>query len=502
MDYQWIVEGKIGCHFPQKSGNPNFDVTQIFYNNDGVQANSTEISAVYFLTPAHAATINAMSTDAEKKEELEKYSVWKRYWGYVENKELVMDTDGYVLMKYNPGLTDVSANSIGIFTTDSTNDNGRCVYILNEDGWLVGKSNAAETKNIDIEKYGLTGTLRTTTFSTPFVFKAGKDYWIQYYFENCQNAADAYYDGIQGTDYKRIALNNYYNSSPVTNINQYNGETTGSDWQMIDQMLSGDSYDVYKTNCQASYPVNLGNQPGDFYLKTSANNNLTYKGVIIHQSDSNKPTHEESSGYNTNDFVMVKNNSTSQGTHFYFYNKNANQLPQGTVNITEYQDNELYLPELLLNYNRKDKMLEFTGNAAQYNYSVYASHSLIDYIYIIKNDLELGYSTTADALLNKPVNPINNKIYLKSGNAQASWAGEEVWRTTLVYYANNNWHVLSLTDGTFFNEISSLWDNISYSTIENNFTKLNPQPTVIDITSMSTSADIKHYLEINGREIF
>lgn len=500
MGYQWIIEGKIGCHFPQKSGNPNFDVTQIFYNNDGVQANSTEISAVYFLTPAHAATIDAMSTDTEKKEELEKYSVWKRYWGYVENKELVMDTDGYVLMKYNPGLTDVSANSIGIFTTDSTNDNGRCVYILNEDGWLVGKSNASETKNINIEKYGLTGTLRTTTFSSPFVFKEGKDYWIQYYFENCQNAADAYYDGIQGTDYKRLALNNYYNSSPITGINHYNGETTGADWQMIDQMLSGNAYDVYKTNVQASYPINLANQPGEFYSKTSANNNLTYKGIITHQSDAKKPTIDETIGFSANDYVMIKNNSTSQGQHFNFYSRNDISIPGNTINYTEYLEDNNYLPNLLLTYNKKDTVLEFTGNAAQYNYRKYASHSLIDYLYALKKDLSLKYSTTADIHDTPPANPVDYDIYYHYGGTQ--WADEGIYTYVLMYHANGAWHKFSITDGTFFNEIGSLWDNISYSTIENNFTKLNSQPTVVNIASAPTSADIKHYLEINGREIF
>ena len=200
------------------------------------------------------------------------------------------------------------------------------------------------------------------------------------------------------------------------------------------------------------------------------------------------------------DYVMIKDNSTSQGAHFNFYSRNNISVPGNTTNVTEYLQDDNYLPNLLLTYNKKDTILEFTGNAAQYNYSKYASHSLIDYLYVLKNDLSLKYSTTADIHDTPPANPVDYDIYYHYGGTQ--WADEGTWTYVLMYHANGGWHKFSITDGTFFNEIGSLWDNISYSTIENNFTKLNPQPTVIDITSTPTSADMKHYLEINGNEVF
>ena len=40
----WITKGKIGCHFPERTGlNPNFDVTRVVYSQDGVVANAKEI---------------------------------------------------------------------------------------------------------------------------------------------------------------------------------------------------------------------------------------------------------------------------------------------------------------------------------------------------------------------------------------------------------------------------------------------------------------------------
>jgi hypothetical protein len=124
---------------------------------------------------------------------------------------------------------------------------------------------------------------------------------------------------------------------------------------------------------------------------------------------------------------------------------------------------------------------------------------LIDYIFVIKDNLNIKYSDLNNPITSEPQSPAENDVYFKTGS---NWTvgTEQGWQKILVYYKNSSWHSFSLTDGNLFTEISSLWDLVSYSDIESCIAKTNPQPTLIDITQ--TQSDyIKHYLEINGNEV-
>ena len=135
----WKIKGKIGCHFPERTGlNPNFDTTQIFFSDDGVEANVKQIERVYYLPASAAANIDSMSTTDLKKAELERWLVWQRYWEAAPVvRQLVQGSGYYVMQKYEPGLTDVTATKISIFTTRNATDN-RCLFILDDNGILVG----------------------------------------------------------------------------------------------------------------------------------------------------------------------------------------------------------------------------------------------------------------------------------------------------------------------------------------------------------------------------
>ena len=493
----WVVKGKIAGHFPGRS-NPNLDVAAIGFIPAGSNQSANDIKnikAVYFVP----AGINPASITQNN---LNDYLVWIRYWEESSERLLAEDTGHYVLMKYSPTISDITVSSIGILTKGS-GTNGRCVYILDENGILIGKSTGNEAKVEDTTIHGYTATKRTTTFDTAITLKVGKDYWIQYYFENCDDSPDAYYLNEQGTEYKNLELNNYYNATPIDMSTLcYKGTTSGnSDWLMIDEILSSSVNDVWKTSVQASYPVDLNNQPGDFYTRTNSDSGSTYKGIIHHQSDSDKPTAAETTGYSTSQYVMVKNDSTTQGQHFKFYKRNSNIVPSGTLHVQDWEQSDSFLPNLLLNYNTENTKFEFTGNGAQYNYNFYnyASHSLLNYIYVIKNNLNIKYSDLNNPITSEPQNPADNDVYLKTGS---NWTvGTELgWQKILVYYKNSSWHNFSLTDGNLFTEISSLWDSVDYSDIKSCMTRTNPQPTIIDITQ--TQSDyIKHYLEINGNEV-
>ena len=63
MAYQWIIDGKIGCHFPERAGlNPNFDVSNIRFTPDGTSGNLQEIESVYYFDQTAIDAITAKST--------------------------------------------------------------------------------------------------------------------------------------------------------------------------------------------------------------------------------------------------------------------------------------------------------------------------------------------------------------------------------------------------------------------------------------------------------
>lgn len=526
MAYDWIVDGKIGCHFPERGEQAavNFDVKRIVYSDDGNQNNIKEIERVYYIDATAAAAILAKPTTQEQLDELHKWSVWYRYWGEIVNRQLAMDTDGYVLIKYNPGLTDVSANNIGIFTTNSTSDNGRCVYILNEDGWLVGKSNATETKNIDIEKYGLTGTLRTTTFSTPFVFKAGKDYWIQYYFENCQNAADAYYDGIQGTDYKRLSLSNLYNTNPL-DLSQYNYvgtvfDSTAHIADLVDSVLSLNYNDCFLSTKSIYHPL-TGLTENYLYARTSSYS--SYYGLLDHSSlptDQNKPRNDELVNISAGQVFTIKT-VTQNYNGVYIWQRGNQKIPEfdpGYNNV------------VITGNNAKNNYADFINNITPNKYCQFSAISDISYVNLNdgrapKTDGTI-YVRTEQGLTNcgsnnmqttQIGNPIAGTVYYKADGLDLP--GSTVWGadSIVIYLGNNTYadfdfnktYTITADDNTtaacqHFSAISlndvatdvtnTVWNNI-YSQVATDSTKTN-------ITSTSTSADIKHYLEINGNEVF
>ena len=174
----WNVRGKIACHYPAR-GNPNLDVMAIGFVPAGSNQSANDIKnikAVYFIPAGidpSTVTIN----------NLHDYLIWERYWEEPSQRLLAEDTGHYVLMKYSPA-SDIIVSSIGILTK-GTGTNGRCVYVLDENGILIGKSTGNETTVEDTTIHGYTATKRTTTFDTSIPLKVGKDYWIQYYFEDC-----------------------------------------------------------------------------------------------------------------------------------------------------------------------------------------------------------------------------------------------------------------------------------------------------------------------------
>ena len=504
----WNVRGKIACHYPAR-GNPNLDVMAIGFVPAGSNQSANDIKnikAVYFIP----AGIDPSTVTVNN---LHDYLVWERYWEEPSQRLLAEDTGHYVLMKYSP-TSDITVSSIGILTK-GTGTNGRCAYVLDENGILIGKSTGNEATVEDTTIHGYTATKRTSTFDTSIPLKAGKDYWIQYYFENCDASPDAYYLNEQGTEYKNLALNNYSSATPVdmSSMN-YIGELFQSNTQMVDIMvaiLQLDENDVFKPNRNSEYPIQ-GMTGNYFYKRNNSYLNKTIKQVDHSSlpSDKDKPRLNELSTMTTGQLLVIGYDNYGNGM-VSVYERSDISIPS---NITDYSNISSYssIANWMVEMNVTNKACTFSSG--NWNWP-YTNPSTDGSIYKRTSKGNLKFSSSNDKITSAPASPVVGDIYYKDGNLDLP--GAAAYRGDLmVFYDGNQYQELleidkeyTLSDSTkikFFDKINSsdlatditstIWPNGNPQLI----TALNPQPTLIDITQ--TQSDyIKHYLEINGNEV-
>lgn len=239
----WKVEGKIGCHFPDR-GQPNLDTDNIIFCPNGSTANSAQIEKVYYIPPGVTnITVN----------DLPQYGIWRRYW---ENPpaqlELVRGSDG-VLIEYIPS-SNITLNSFGIFedngNTSFTNDNFR---IFNEAGIQLAFLGTGTVISNEVVKYGLTGHIRTGNMGT-VQLQAGKKYYFLFQTDtyNSSNATPAMFyneEGIIRQTYTAVSdtQTDTYNLTGLNNDLGYIGGTTA-----ISEFITSNEGDYMTWNTAAS----------------------------------------------------------------------------------------------------------------------------------------------------------------------------------------------------------------------------------------------------------
>lgn len=504
----WVVKGKIAGHFPGRS-NPNLDVAAIGFipaGNNQSASDIKNIKAVYFVP---AGTDPSSIT----QNNLNDYLVWIRYWEESSVRLLAEDTGHFVLMKYSP-TSDKTVSTIGILTK-GTGTNGRCVYILDENGILIGKSTGNEAIVEDTTIHGYTATKRTTTFDTSITLKAGKDYWIQYYFENCDASPDAYYLNEQGTEYKNLALNNYSQATPVdmSSMN-YIGELFQSNTQMADivaTILQLNQGEVFRPRRSSEWPIG-GMTINYFYERNSnyLNKTVTQVDHSTLSSNKDKPRNSELASMSAGDLLVIGYDNSGNGM-VYVWERTDVTWPS---NITDYAiSTKAEIVNWMVAANVTGNGNTFSVSNWDWPYTVPATDGSI---YVRTDKGSIKFSSSSDALNTPPSSPIIGALYLKANGAE--FPGVEQYRgDVMVYYDGNQWNEFAtesnsidteytMADGTtkikYFNKLSSssFATEITSSVFPGIITQLNPQPTLIDITQ--TQSDyIKHYLEINGNEV-
>lgn len=512
----WKIKGKIGYHFPDRTGlNSNFDVARIVYSQDGIEANAKEIEKVYYISPAAVTAIAAQTTQEARMAELAKWIVWQKYCEDVPVvRQLVQGSDYYVMQKYEPGSTDVTATTISIFTTRNATNN-RCLFILDDNGFLVGKS--TDESIVSMELHGLEGYKRTMTFSPSFTFKAGKTYWLQYYYDGNSSAPDSYYENEQGLDYKNLSCNGHQSDTPVDMSSaNYIGELFQSNTQMADivaTILELNQGDVFRPRRSSEYPIS-GMNINYFYER---NNNYLNKTVtqVDHStltSDKNKPRNSELAGMSAGDLLVIGYDDNSGNGMVFVWERTNVILPD---TITDYSiSTKAEIADWMVAAN-----VAGNGNTFSNSYWTwpYTAPAIDGSVYIRTNQGSVEFSSSSDALDAPPASPIIGALYLKAEGAV--FPGVESWQgDMIVFYDGNQWNMFSSDNGSIDNEytmadgitkikyfdklnFSSITTDITSSVFPGIITQLNPQPTIIDISSQTLN-DKRHYLEIDGREVF
>jgi len=203
----WRIEGKIGCHFPDR-GQPNLDTDNIIFCPNGSTANSAQIEKVYYI-PVGVTNITV--------NDLPQYGIWRRYWEEPPAElQLVRGSDG-VLIEYIPDR-DITLNSFGIFedngNTSYTNDNFR---IFNEAGIQLAFLDTGTIISNEVVKYGLTGHIRTGNMGSVSL-QAGNKYYFLFQTDqwNSSNATPAMFYNETGV------IRQTYTAASDTQTDTYN----------------------------------------------------------------------------------------------------------------------------------------------------------------------------------------------------------------------------------------------------------------------------------------
>ena len=430
-------------------------------------------------------------------------------------RQLEQGSGYYVMQKYEPGSTDVTATTIGIFTTRNATSN-RCLFILDDNGFLVGKS--TDESIVSMELYGLEGYKRTMTFSPSFTFKAGKTYWLQYYYDGNSSAPDSYYKNEQGLDYKNLSCNTHQSDTPVdmSSVN-YIGELFQSNTQMADivaTVLQLNQGVVFRPRRSAEWPIG-GMTINYFYERNSnyLNKTVTQVDHSQLQTDKDKPRNSELKSMSAGDLLVIGYDNSGNGMVYVWERTNVN-IP---ATVTDYSiSTAAQIANWMVAANVAGNGNTFSsGNWAW----PYTSPATDGSIYVRTNQGSVKFSSSSDALSTPPSSPTIGALYLKANGAEFPGVGQ--YRgDVMVYYDGNQWKEFAteansnsidteytMADGTtkfkYFNKLSSssFATEITSSVFPGIITELNPQPTIIDISSQTLN-DKRHYLELDGREVF
>ena len=453
MAQGWKIDGKIGCHFPDRGNvNVNFDVCRIAYSEDGVAANLKEIEKVYYISPEAAAAIQAKSTQAEKLEELQKWLVWHRYWGQIGTRILEFDQNQESpYFEVFTAMRDMTVQAINVFTDNNTNNNVE-VYIVDYDtGLTVGYGHSQTIASNTETIYDLPVYKRTINLNNNVNLKLGKKYYIicrGQYNSNFFNMAHFSNETLKNVDANGISVGSTtYDLSNKT----YGGVLSGTAAQRVDQVMDHPNEVHLCMDKPTDTPFNAGNvyergsnySTDNWYGICSGENPPTgVQASVTPTLASMIPMHSDDLGvanklsWDPNDgFSIFRRTNVVIPAYDHVFSGNAynESVPEMAAFINTY----LYWsdPNVTTRYFLNDVQINGHNDGV--------ASCQLDARTIYKTDKSKYVIGNLNGQSTMPESPMENTIYYKTGR----WGGVPNYSTnSLVRYKNGAWQLLDYTD--------------------------------------------------------
>lgn len=338
--------------------------------------------------------------------------------------------------------SDITVNSIEIFTSQTTSATAGRIKILHESGLYVGAIDG-NTQDATTERYNLTGRPRSVS-NVGVTLYAGKKYYIVFQDSNNSTYYPTYFQNETG-NYRE-----YANNSEATNI-------TPGDISNLGNFLGGLFSGRHPTKADKLYMLSMSTNDSFVYL-----------------------------GYNSSEWDPPL-------TQNHFYRKKSNTYSNTTeVNITSGNDH-YKAAKLFGNIKKYTTILQngFLTNGDNYDGSIaQMATGYTSYIDVDTNNEPI-------ALTSLPSNPQDGLYYI---DASVLPGGRSNYDYEFVVYHNNSWDRV----GRYYMSQAQIESYISYPDWWNkDFEDMNLNYTVAGdaFTTATVHTDRKYYLKINGNEV-
>ena len=338
--------------------------------------------------------------------------------------------------------SDLTVNSIEIFTSQTTSATSGRIKILHESGLYVGAIDG-NTQDASTERYNLTGRPRSVS-NVGVTLSAGKKYYIV--FQNSTN--ETYYPTYFQNETGNYKV--YANTSMATSINV-------GDLSVLGNFLGGLFPNRHPTKDDKVYLLSLNTNDSFVYL-----------------------------GYDNSDW-----NPALVGNHFY---RRKSKTYNNVTNVSITSGDDHY------------KAAKLFGNIKKYTTILQNGHLTNggDYDGSIA-EIATGYTSYIDVDVNNepitltslPSNPQDSGLYYIEASVLPG--GRRNFDYEFVVYKNNSWDRV----GDYYMSHAQISSYINYPDWWNkDFEDMNLNYTVDgNFNAITLSTDKKFYLKINGKEV-
>ena len=414
----------------------------------------------------------------------------KLIWQRDHAQRILVAGDKNVAIEYTPRTSNVTVNSIEIFTSQTTSSTAGRIHIYHSSGLYVGSVDGNTTDSAT-EKYSLTGVARSTSNMGVTLYK-DETYYIVFNDGNTSLYYPAYFQNETGN-----YIANFIDNAQASTIHSYQNINS------LKAFLPAAGGAVTEEDLQTILTLDIN----DLFL-WNGNNLVINSQVIIHDdylgkkltsAISNPPiTTSDSDIWNIADQqIFIRHNYGSEVVQRVWKKKQTTSY-DGTFTITS-RTADAACAQVLLALKKGNTSYSKILTDTPASYDVW-------YNYIGSNmKLTSGYKvglTDATPLTAVPASPEDKTFYYFSSSIASSTVG--FYNDCIVVYENNAWKGINpygISEFTPYLDIitlDSVIEQISVSTLVQEDQQVSCNSS---IKTSTISTDRKYYLKLNGNEV-